>query len=233
VFLLFSVKTGGGEINWPVTAYLSGLVLAAGWLTQLMTTALPARRWLMAGSIAATCLLGVGITVLMHFSDRAYPLLAKVVGPPTLHRPCPLRRLDPTCRLRGWRSLAHHIDELRRDLRADGIEPVLAGSTWWLPGQLAFYCEDHPTVYGFGTLTGCRTSQYDLWRPNPVCDPAEFRGRTFILIGETPPTLLAAFERVDVLPLVQHCVNGHPVAVWQVSIGRGFRGACLPDSSAW
>ena len=29
---LFSFKTGGGELNWPVTAYLSGLVLAAAWL---------------------------------------------------------------------------------------------------------------------------------------------------------------------------------------------------------
>ena len=34
VFLAFSVKTGGGEVNWPVTAYLSGLVLTAAWLMR-------------------------------------------------------------------------------------------------------------------------------------------------------------------------------------------------------
>ena len=34
VFLGFSLKTGGGEPNWPVTAYLSGGVLAAGWLAR-------------------------------------------------------------------------------------------------------------------------------------------------------------------------------------------------------
>ena len=34
VFLAFSLKDGGGEPNWPVTAYLSGMVLAADWLAR-------------------------------------------------------------------------------------------------------------------------------------------------------------------------------------------------------
>jgi hypothetical protein len=34
VFWVFSLKTGGGEPNWPITAYVSGLVLAAGWLVR-------------------------------------------------------------------------------------------------------------------------------------------------------------------------------------------------------
>src|SRR5262249_48239329 len=34
VFLLFGFKTGGGEPNWPITAYVSGLVLTAGWLAR-------------------------------------------------------------------------------------------------------------------------------------------------------------------------------------------------------
>ena len=38
VFLAFSFKTGGGEPNWPVTAYLSGLVLAAAWLGRQMAS---------------------------------------------------------------------------------------------------------------------------------------------------------------------------------------------------
>ena len=35
VFFAFSFKTGGGELNWPITAYLSGLVLTAAWLGRL------------------------------------------------------------------------------------------------------------------------------------------------------------------------------------------------------
>ena len=38
VFLAFSFKTGGGEPNWPVTAYLSGLVLAAAWLARQLAS---------------------------------------------------------------------------------------------------------------------------------------------------------------------------------------------------
>src|SRR5262249_45262526 len=38
VFLLFSPKTGGGEPNWPVTAYIAGLVLAAGWVADLLAS---------------------------------------------------------------------------------------------------------------------------------------------------------------------------------------------------
>src|SRR5205823_4584857 len=34
VFLLFGFKTGGGEPNWPITAYVSGLVLAVAWLAE-------------------------------------------------------------------------------------------------------------------------------------------------------------------------------------------------------
>ncbi len=30
-FWLFSLKNGGGEPNWPITAYISGMVLACGW----------------------------------------------------------------------------------------------------------------------------------------------------------------------------------------------------------
>src|SRR5262249_52436563 len=42
VFLGFSFKTGGGEPNWPITAYISGLVLAAGWLSRQLDSP---RQW--------------------------------------------------------------------------------------------------------------------------------------------------------------------------------------------
>src|SRR5262245_2205695 len=42
VFLLFGLKTGGGEPNWPVTAYVSGLVLSVVWLGRELRAA---RGW--------------------------------------------------------------------------------------------------------------------------------------------------------------------------------------------
>ncbi len=136
MFLAFSFKTGGGEPNWPVTAYLSGLVLAAAWLgRQLASPTVWYRRSVMA-ALSIVCGLGLAATVMMHHTDWIRPLLARVSGPATPDRPMPLRRFDPTCRLRGWHALAEAVDRERGLLRAEGGEPVLAASSWALPGEL-------------------------------------------------------------------------------------------------
>jgi 4-amino-4-deoxy-L-arabinose transferase-like glycosyltransferase len=223
-FFLFSFKTGGGEANWPVTAYLSGMVLTTTWLAGQLRLARPASRRLTAWSVGAACALGLAATVLMHESSLAQPVLSRLSGPPTPEQPLPLRRFDPTCRLRGWRTLAARVDRLRRRLRAEGVEPVLVGSTWSVPGELAFYCQSHPTVYSLGLALGDRHSQYDLWRPNPVQDADQFANRTVIFVGGSPPVLHVLFESVDPPEVVTHWENGQPVARWEVTVCRGFRG---------
>jgi len=45
VFLAFSPKTDGGELNWPVTAYLSGAVLTAAWVADHTYARRPARSF--------------------------------------------------------------------------------------------------------------------------------------------------------------------------------------------
>ena len=93
-----------------------------------------------------------------------------------------------------------------------------------LPGELAFYCAGHPTVYSFGLVLGDRHSQYDFWRPNPVADAAAFRGRTVIFVGNVAPALAAAFERVEPPRVVTYYEGGQPIACWGVTVCRGFRG---------
>jgi 4-amino-4-deoxy-L-arabinose transferase-like glycosyltransferase len=224
VFLAFSVRTRGGEANWPVTAYLSGLVLAAAWLAERLRSPSALVRRLTAGALAAACVAGLALSVLAHRSDWAYPALARLAGPPTEQRPLPMRRLDPTCRLRGWRTLAAEVDEARDRLRAEGVEPVLAATGWALPGEVGFYCAGRPTVYSVGPALGDRRSQYDLWRPNPVADAERFRGRTFVVVGNFAPDLRAAFEQVEAPLVVTHHEAGQPVAAWTVTVCRGFRG---------
>jgi 4-amino-4-deoxy-L-arabinose transferase-like glycosyltransferase len=224
VFLVFSVKTGGGEANWPITAYISGLVLAAGWLRQQLRSPAVWYRRLTATGLAAACLLGLGLTAFAHYSEWAYPLLVKLAGPATDQQPVPLRRLDPTCRLRGWRTLGASVDEVCDRLRAEGVEPVLAGTGWSLPGEIGFYCSAHPPVYSVGPALGDRRSQYDLWRPNPVADSDEFRGRTFVIVGGSAAIFSGAFDRVEPPQVVTHYDNGQPVASWAVTVCRGFRG---------
>ncbi len=232
VFLLFSLKTAE-EPNWPITAYLSGLVLAAAWLSRQIRSRRTAYRNLTLAGLAGACCLGLGLTTLLHHSEWFQPMLLRIAGPPTAEHPLPLRRFDPTCRLRGWRVLAAEVDRLRADLRARGTEPLLAGSSWTLPGELAFYCRGNPTVYSFGLALGDRHSQYDLWQPNPVNDGDSFKGKTFIFVGEIQPSLREAFQQVDTPLLVTYCERGQPIAHWTVTVCRGFRGfRNLPEFSA-
>jgi hypothetical protein len=224
VFLAFSLKTGGGEPNWPITAYLSGMVLASGWLRDELTSGPGWPRRLAATAVAGGCAVGLFLTVTIHHSEWVHPWLARVVPAPTEARPMPLRRLDPTCRLRGWQKLAEAVDGVRERLRREGSEPVVAAAGWSLPGELGFYAKDHPTVYSVGVAIGDRHSQYDLWRPNPVEDKQLFLGSNFIFVGDGASLLQLVFERVEPSQTVTYEVNGRPVARWTVTVCRGFRG---------
>jgi hypothetical protein len=222
-FLAFSIKTPE-EPNWPVAGYLSGLVLAVNWLVLQLQTSGTGYRRLLWGGLVGTGLVGLVIIGLMHHSEWAHPLLARLVGKPTTLHPQPVRLLDPTCRLRGWRTLAEAIDACRVELRSEGVEPVLAATSWTIPGELGFYCAGHPTVYSLGLALGDRHSQYDLWRPNPVWDTEPFQGRTFIVVGEVPPSFWECFDKVEPARKVDYHVNGRPVARWTFAVCRGFKG---------
>ena len=233
-FLAMSVKTDGGEPNWPATAYLSGLVLAAAWLgRQMESPAAWYRRSVMA-ALAVACGLGLAATVVMHHTDWVRPLLAKVSGPATADRPMPLRRFDPTCRLRGWKALGEAVDRERVRLRAedpDHRDPVLAASSWALPGELGVYCAGHPQAYSIGLVMGDRHSQYDLW-PNPLRDPNAFGGQTFIVIGWMSEEARQAFGEVEQLPDVVYSEAGQPIASWTITVCHGFHGfPRLPDGA--
>jgi hypothetical protein len=225
-FLLFSFQTAG-EPNWPVTAYLSGLVLAVAWLARQLRAPQAWYRRLTLGWLGFACVLGLAVTAVMHHSDWVRPVLVRLSGPPRPERPLPLRHLDPTCRLRGWQWLAAEVDGVRDRLRRRGIEPVLAGSSWTLPGELAFYCRGHPTVYSVGLAVGDRHSQYDLWRPNPVRDRDSFRGKTVLLVGPVHPLLREAFRKVGRSRRLLYREEGHPVACWDLTVCRDYRG--FPD----
>ena len=223
LFLAFSPKTGGGEPNWPVTAYLSGAVLVAWWLGEVMASP---RTWLRHCTvlcIAITCLLGLAVTLFLHRSDLAHPLLEGVSGPATADRPYPARRFDPTCRLRGWRHVGSEIDAIRDRLRAEGIEPILAGVNWALPGELGVYCAGHPQAYSIGLAQGDRHSQYDFW-DGPVYQPDLFRGKTFLIVGAIHPATLTAFDRIEPITTITYTENGRPLAGWYVTVAHGFRG---------
>jgi 4-amino-4-deoxy-L-arabinose transferase-like glycosyltransferase len=227
LFLVFSPKTGGGEMNWPVTAYLSGLVLSAAWLLRQFDDP---RRWYRlatAINLGLACVLGLAVTVFMHHSEWLYPVLSRLAGPPTEANLFPLRRLDPTCRLRGWQALAAHVDRLRIMLaKVEGVEPVLAGSSWNMPGELGVYCTGHPQAYSFGPCMGDRHSQYDFWL-NPIDNGGDFKGRTFVVVNGDEEVLRAAFRTVTTTEL-RYDAKGQPISSWRISVCQDYSGRMMP-----
>ncbi len=224
VFLLFSAKTAGGEANWPAATYVSGLVLTVAWLVRELQTRQRFYFLWTVCTLGMACVSGLVLSGFMHHSEQLYPLLTAIIGPPSNERPFPLRQVDPTCRLRGWRAMAVEVDRICAELRAEGVEPLLAGTSWSIPGELGFYCAGHPEVYSVGLAMRDRRSQYDFWRPNPSWDPEQFRGRTFVVVGVFHPEARSAFDRIDPQRQFRYCEQGQPIMTWAIHVCRGFRG---------
>ncbi|MGE3805488.1 MAG: hypothetical protein AB7K24_12505, partial [Gemmataceae bacterium] len=225
-FLFFSFKNGGGQINWPVTAYTAGLILAIGWLIEQWHSPVAWWRRAIKTGFATSTAVGFSLVILMHFAVQAQPVLETIAKPAFSKEPYPLRKLDPTCRLRGWRHLAAHVDQVRARLHEQGEEePVLMATTWRLPGELRFYCAGNPIVYSVGRAIGERWSQYDFWRPNPLHDDELFHGKTVILVGYGPGEALgAAFGEFVSSENVIYREDGEPIEGWNITVFRDFRG---------
>jgi hypothetical protein len=215
--------------NWPLAAYLSGLILATDLVRRALATASGWQWRTTAGGLAAASVAGLALSLALHDPTPLRPVLLSLAGPAVEHRHLPVRRLDPTCRLHGWKEVARAADAVCEDLRKNHCEPILAGANWTLPGELAFYCDKHPTVYSLGPGAGDRRSQYECWHPNPADDADVFRGRTFVLVSVgPPPDVVAAFDHIEQPQAVVHRVNGVAVAEFSVTVCRGFRG--FPDA---
>jgi Dolichyl-phosphate-mannose-protein mannosyltransferase len=227
VFALSSIRANG-QLNWPVAAYLSGAVLVAGWLPEVLNSSQPRFRKLTRWSFGIAIVVGALFSVLAHDTRLLTYLVVPRLPPETPIQPTPLRSFDPAARLKGYRFLADELDQIRERIRkTEGDEAVLAGLRWDIPGLLGFYCKGHPQAYSLGLVLRLdRHSQYDLWHPNPVDDAQAFLGRTFIVVGGGDPriALASAFASIDPPQEVVYREHGQPLARWFVCVCRGFKG---------
>ena len=224
IFFVAGVKSKG-QPNWPAAAYLTGFVLAVAWVVRQVGGPPSGYRAVARFWLGFAVVFGLTFTVLARVPGLLRPTLATFVATPSETEPAPVRRLDPTARLSGWRTLAERVDELRAKVAAEeGVEPLVAAMTWNQPGELGFYCKGHPEVYSFGPAIADRHSQYDVWRPNPVADAQVFRGRTFVYVGDYNLSLRLAFDRADPPVEVIASDGGIPIAEWKVWVLRGFKG---------
>jgi 4-amino-4-deoxy-L-arabinose transferase-like glycosyltransferase len=221
-----------GQLNWPSPAYVSGAVLAGAWLSEMLSGRF--RRLVRVGLSVALSVSFLS-TAILHFPGLIRPLLTDFLPRPTEAKPLPVRSLDFSARLQGWKTLADEVDCIRNEIRIrDGQEAVLAGTHWTIPGQLCFYCDGHPDTFSVGIPDGTdRHSQYDLWRPNPLVDAQAFRGRTFIIVGDLGLEVRRAFELIEPARRVIHSAQGVPLAAWNVWVCRGFRGFAEPGPECY
>jgi hypothetical protein len=227
VFAMSSLRAEG-QLNWPVAAYLAGAVLVAGRLSEVLQA-----PWARRGVIRLAVWMAVGIgavlTVLAHDTRSFTYFVAPFVKEEAHSDTIPMRTYDPASRLKGHRELGKALDELRQQIRNEenGRDPILAGLRWDYPGLLGFYTEGHPQAYSFGLVLKIdRHSQYDLWRPNPVDDPEEFRGRTFLVVGGGYPVddFKGVFDSVTLHRDVVYSEHGHAVSRWVIFICRNYQG---------
>ncbi len=224
VFLGFSFRTGGGEVNWPAASYLAGLPLIGFFLSrQLESPSEKWRKWVLSFLVCFLAI-GFGLAFVVHKTDILYPVLSRLVPEPTVGSPVPLRQLDPVCRVRGWKFLSAEVDRMREEISASGKEPILVATHWSIPGLLGVYCKGHPQAYSIGLAVGDRHSQYDLWT-NPIDQPAQFLGRDFIVVGGIPKQLHGSFDSIqEANEIIYHTPNGYPVANFWIQVGKGFKG---------
>jgi hypothetical protein len=214
-----------GQINWPVAAYISGMILTVGWLYEQWTSAdLRFAKISRFGTYVAASI-GLLLTAVVLDSRPYRAAVSPLVKAPTAADPFPIRKFDPTCRLRGWKYLAGEIDQIREELlKSDGAEPTIAGFSWMTPGLVGFFCKNHPSVFTIGPVFGDRHSQYDLWHPNPIADAQVFMGKTFVVVGTGSPDLTKAFDQVTPPRQVIYREDGQPISVWTILVCRGYRG---------
>lgn len=174
----FLVKSMQGNIqaNWPLGAWLAGLIPLADFLAHRCRS--------LNGHFKG--LVGIGLiipavgTLLLHL-----PFV-------TLSIPLP-ENANPFKKLIGWKQLGAEVTRLM-----DGMEqPVFVFSDHYMTAsELAFYVEGQPRTYCVNL--GRRMNQYDIWQ-----GLEELRGQNAVYVSASsmPERLAGAFAQVETHPI--------------------------------
>jgi hypothetical protein len=221
---------GETEMNWSAPAHVALVTLAGGWLASRV-----ARDGLTAWFYGALWGLHmIGLTALQH-TEWFHPWLARVAPAATVHRPVPLRTLDPTCRLRGHPELGPVVEARLAALRDEGLDPFVMTPTYTLAASVSFVTKGHPDVYCLSWSPGLvarALNQHDLWRPNPRHDINVFSGRPVVIVEDAQSTMSYAQGAVEfgvvrgaeAAERVMVRRRGVVVAAWDITVCREYVG---------
>ncbi|HEV7866284.1 MAG TPA: glycosyltransferase family 39 protein [Chthoniobacteraceae bacterium] len=239
LYLALSFKQAG-EANWTAPATLSlGLLAVALWHDRAQE-----HRW--ARRIAFAGLL-VAFAMSLVTVDTELP---RRLGIPLSYD------LDPSARLRGWRSASEKLEEVRNEFEAAHGQPVfLIANKYGTAASLAFYLRDrraqgpgHPPIYV--PESAFPENQYFFWprydenveapagnNPEQTYYTEEggsnpFLGRTALYVTdraeERPPSSIKrGFERVEMIRCIDFSRRGFPLRQLRVFACYNYRQVSL------
>ncbi len=189
-FILVSLMTRV-EANWPISGYLTLLVLVAGYsVSEFPRWRRRRRNWERHAGAAREA--GVKPpspprnwwVICWRWAAGFGLVTATIVAFPHAWAQVPVAgEAIPMYRLTGAREQAAFVDQLRDDLQErTGKEPLVIAGHYGTASQLAFYLEGRPTTFGAGSYVGYRESQYDYWDATDLSDP-QLRDRPVVMVG--------------------------------------------------
>ena len=210
------------QTNWPGPAYVTLIVLAAGFVADRAANAVSWRRW--KGVVIAAVAIGIGA----HVIGREPAMLIRplrAIGLPEDK----LAAIDGLSRLRGWEELGRRVGE---EARALGDETIILCDSYMQTALMAFYVRGRPRTYYAGSYftRPSRMTQYDLWDDCRL-DRPELVGRNVVYVGKggpMPDPLPAAFDRVEKLAEIPVYAGGVVVETFKVWRGWNFKGLARP-----
>ncbi len=215
-YLLLSLRQKV-QANWPVAAYIPALIATAGVFSPLfrppgvgepysfvlrVEKERNRRKWSIVVCIALA-LSGV-LTGLGHF-----PQIPAWAGFTILPK------MDPTTRLRGWKSLGAWVGQWRAEWSERPL-PFVVTDSYQVASELAFYTPGQPRTYCLNL--GRRQNQYDIWGGLENLKGQE----AFFVHGNgphPPPKLFALFQTC-------HLLSSLPIYYKEREIKRFFLFHC-------
>ncbi|MDE2506276.1 MAG: hypothetical protein KGM43_03600, partial [Planctomycetota bacterium] len=178
----------------------------------------------------------LGLTLFQH-TEWLYPAIARFVPEPTRRDPMPMKRWDPSNRMRGHKAVAAEVDKTIEALRSRGIEPFVVSPNYAATSLASFYLRGQPETYCIAwsktNPDATVVNQHDLWRPNPRRDPEAFRGRTAVFVEESSEpifTIAHILSRRGLFGVEEstrrvYVRDGGVVAgSWDITVCRDFKG---------
>jgi len=221
---------GETEVNWLVPGYVSVVILIGMRVEKVFH-----HGGVRAGVYIAAWCFSVAAVVSMHHTEWFFPMFARWVPASTKGLPAPLRRIDPTCRMRGHKQLAEEVAKRVSALQAEGASPFVLTPTYALTSTLSFYLPGQPETYclswNYG-MTARPVNQHDLWHPNPRHEQATFRGRPAIIVDDSnmPPNFAnhmiekGVFGQLVSIDRIFVREQGVVVGTWDIAICREYKG---------